>query len=209
MTGASWPSACLVVFLLLAYGGVRADDASDLQTRLAGLDGVVAEFAQQITDARGALVEASSGQLFLAKPNFRWEVAEPFPQVIIARGDELQIYDPDLAQLTVRTLTDSARLQDTPLTLLTSEDLQLSDTFAVTARYDAERAHFVLTPLASDALFATLEVVFNEQALDALIITDHTGQQSVIRIHSFQSEQTLDAGLFVLELPPETDIVRG
>lgn len=190
-------------------GETASPPAEDLQQRLTALDGVVASFVQQITDARGALVEASSGSLYLAKPDFRWEVAEPFPQIIIARGDQLQIYDPDLEQLTIRTLTSSAHLEDTPLTLLTREHRQLADSFRIDVNYGAGLAHFALEPLAADALFATLEMVFAEDVLQSLIITDHTGQQSVIRLQTFKSDQHIDAGMFKLELPAGIDIVRG
>ncbi len=192
-----------------AGGAEDAADARGLEQRLRELDGVTAGFTQQISDARGVLVEESSGRIHLAKPNFRWEVAEPFPQTIIAKGPQLQIYDPDLEQLTLKQLDGSADLQDVPLTLLTRRDINLSNDFTVTAAHTPGQTHYFLIPRGLDALFASMELVFRADTLHTLIITDHTGQQSVIRFTGFSAGQMIESTMFELDLPADIDIVRG
>jgi chaperone LolA len=115
---------------IVSYAPLRADTVADeLQARLVDLDGIVARFTQQITDAKGFVVEEATGTLHLAKPQFRWQVEAPFAQIIVAHGGQVEIYDPDLEQVTQRDI-DGA-IDQAPLALLTQEELALEEHFHV------------------------------------------------------------------------------
>jgi outer membrane lipoprotein carrier protein len=186
-------------------------EANKLVQRLDALDGVISRFEQQITDAQGQLVEESRGQMHLLKPNFRWDVETPFAQIIVADGEQVRIYDPDLEQVTERDIQDNAL--NTPLTLLTQGGNQVIEQFDVgVEQIDATLAKFTLRPKASlsdSALFARLEVLFDGADLYALVFEDQIGQQTVIRFTEFAAQQVIQSELFQLQLPPDVDIVRG
>ena len=193
---------------LLAGSAQAATPEESLGARLAGLDSIQASFEQRISNAQGFLVEESAGTLHLQKPNFRWDVDEPFPQIILARGEAVQIYDPDLEQVTERSIGES--LDRTPLALLTSETLDLAAHFRVEDAPSAdEMERYVLYPVASDALFERIELVFDEARLAALAIIDHAGQQTLIRFSEYPPQQVIQSDVFELEYPPGTDFVRG
>jgi len=184
-----------------------ADAADSLQTRLVHLDGIVADFTQEITDAQGYVIEEANGTLHLAKPRFRWQIEAPFAQIILADGDHIQVYDPDLEQVTERDI-DGA-LDQAPLALLTQQALALRDHFVV-ERYDSgQRDRYVLQPVSDDALFQRLEIEFAGERLDTLAIYDHAGQQTRIRFTDYASAQVIQSSTFELEYPPGTDFVRG
>ena len=62
-----------------------------------------ADFEQIERDDRDEVLQSSRGHLWLQRPGrFRWEVTEPFSQLVVADGDTLWNYDPDLAQATRR-----------------------------------------------------------------------------------------------------------
>jgi outer membrane lipoprotein carrier protein len=193
----------------LSTGVIAAESATeDLQSRLQNLDGIVATFDQTISNSQGFLIEQANGTLHLAKPRFRWEVQAPFPQIILANGDQIQIYDPDLEQVTERQIDGS--LDQAPLALLTRSDLMLDQHFAVQLISEEQgTAHFVLQPLADDALFSSLEMIFQQDRLSTLVISDHAGQQTLIRFADYQSRQVIQSSVFELVFPPGTDFVRG
>ena len=57
------------------------------------------------------------GSVKLSAPRqFRWEYLKPAPQLIVADGDHIWIYDPDLEQVTVRK--QSLEEQGSPLAVL-------------------------------------------------------------------------------------------
>ncbi len=87
------------VFASSAVAGAR----DDLNTFTKGLKGLDGQFTQRVFDAQGKLKETSSGQVALSAPRlFRWEYVKPYPQLIVADGKKVWIYDPDLAQVSVR-----------------------------------------------------------------------------------------------------------
>ena len=190
---------------VLASDGVE-DPTLALQARLLATDGIVANFTQQVTNAQGFVIEQASGTLHVAKPKFRWEVLDPFPQIILADGNQLEIYDPDLEQVTTKTL-DGA-LDQAPLALLTQADLDLGGHFEVDLQA-FENQRYILRPRSADALFERVELVFLGDKLLTLLIHDHSGQQTVIRFTQYQAGQVIQSELFELEYPPGTDIVRG
>ena len=87
------------LFATNAFAGAR-DDLNAFTKGLKGLDG---QFSQQVFDAKGKLKERSSGKVALSAPRlFRWEYVKPYPQLIVADGKTVWVYDPDLKQVTKR-----------------------------------------------------------------------------------------------------------
>jgi outer membrane lipoprotein carrier protein len=179
-----------------------------LQARLSELDGVIATFVQQLTNAQGFVVEETRGTLYLAKPQFRWEVESPLPQIIIANGDNIEVYDPDLEQVTQRNIEGD--IQQAPLALLSHGAEILPEHFSVAyGALDTGGTHFVLTPRSTDALFKSLELQFSGESLLGINIADHSGQQTIIRFEQYQARQVIQSSVFKLDYPPGTDFVRG
>ena len=91
-----WRGFCaLILTLSLALVSVTSiaeplSPAHSLTQRMSSLDGMRAGIEQKIY-ANGVLLEESQGSIALAKPNLRWQVDTPFPQVILVKQDELQI----------------------------------------------------------------------------------------------------------------------
>lgn len=178
-----------------------ADARSDLSLRLTELDHLAADFTQRLEGAGGELIEESSGRVRLLPPRFRWEVTEPYSQVLIAADDELALYDPDLEQVTIRPLEEV--LEDTPLALLTGGTAMLGDHYDVT-RLEAEV--FSVNPRAEDALFDEIVLRFGDAGLLGIRIQDHLGQRTVIRFHGFRDASVIQSADFELIVPPGTDV---
>ena len=178
-----------------------ADARDELRLRLAGLRHLAADFTQRIEDDRGELVEEATGRVRLLPPRFRWEVTDPYPQLLIAADGRLQLYDPDLEQVTVRPLDEV--LEDTPLALLTRGSVLLGDNYDV-AQLDAER--FSVRPRAEDALFAEIVLTFGSAGLVGIRIHDHLGQSTLVRFHGFRDASVIQSADFELNAPPGTDV---
>jgi outer membrane lipoprotein carrier protein len=93
-----------------AFAGAR-DDLTKFTKGLKGLDG---QFSQQVFDANGKRKESSNGRVAMSAPRlFRWEYVKPYPQLIVADGKNVWVYDPDLQQVTKRA--QGAEEQNSPL----------------------------------------------------------------------------------------------
>ena len=107
----------ILMMMLIANTAHAADARARLEAFAKGLNGLSGEFTQTTSDANGSLQEESRGTLALAAPRqFRWQYAEPFPQLIVADGNNVWIYDQDLEQVTVRN--QSTEESQSPLTVL-------------------------------------------------------------------------------------------
>ena len=116
-----------------AMAGAR----EELKTFTTGLKGLDGQFTQQVHDASGKLKESSSGRVALSVPRlFRWEYTKPYPQLIVADGSKVWVYEPDLEQATVRGQGEEE--QNSPLTAL------INQIKAIDPSYDniAEREYF-------------------------------------------------------------------
>lgn len=110
------------IFLLCLFFSTSAFAADGARGRMdtfaRDLNSVSADFEQHVLDPNGGTGKTSSGTLALKAPRqFRWETKTPYQQLIVADGEKVWIYDPDLEQVTVRAQgTEEAH---SPLTVLT------------------------------------------------------------------------------------------
>ena len=185
-----------------------ADDASaELINLIDAFDQVTGRFAQTIVDASLQTLEESSGSLALQRPKFRWQVETPFAQLIIADGAEMQIYDPDLAQLSLHDIDKN--LGPTPLTILLGDTETLATEFIVSRSTNGAMQRFVLRPRSQSALFLQVELIFQGRLLERLAIWDSAGQLTRIQFSEMQLTQGIEAERFELILPEGTDVIRG
>ena len=83
-------------------GSVHADARDALQRFTSGLTGCRAVHPAGLRHQRPR-ARNSSGEVALSAPRlFRWEYTQPYPQLIVADGERVWVFDPDLDQVTVR-----------------------------------------------------------------------------------------------------------
>jgi outer membrane lipoprotein carrier protein len=186
-----------------AFGADRAA----LVERLQALAEYTATFNQSVYGVRGEVLEHSQGRVWLERPRFKWVVDDPYPQTLLIDGERLQLYDPDLEQLTVRSLDEA--LKDTPVSLLTSESVALSDDFRIMRIGDDAGDSFVVEPTSDDTLYREIVLHFDENGLSGLDILDHLGQRTEVRFAPDPESLPIDAATFTLDVPPGTDILGG
>lgn len=124
---------CLVtlVMAVLIAGPLSAsegsDSANELASLLKGYESYQADFIQIVVNENGNKVQETRGSLKAKRPGlFYWETSAPLSQFIVSDGETVEVYDPDLEQVTIHNLDD--RVQSTPALLLSGEVDNLEDT---------------------------------------------------------------------------------
>jgi len=185
----------LILTLSLALVSVTSiaeplSPAHSLTQRMSSLDGMRAGIEQKIY-ANGVLLEESQGSIALAKPNLRWQVDTPFPQVILVK----------------QNLADT--VSETPADVLMQPERLLSAHYRVTLdRADAHQVYRLYSDVSS-SLFQLLEIVFAEGVLASLTILDWQDQQTQIYFSDVEILSELPPSLFELSVPQDTDVIRG
>lgn len=198
--------ALLTLLSLPAIAFAQAKTALDAFTRgLSGLDG---QFVQRVYDPQGQLSETTQGRVALARPRqFRWEYAKPFPQLIVADGERVWVYDPDLEQVSVRAQGDEER--QSPLAVLI-EPGELERRFDL--REDGARDGFDWLALAAktpsdDAPLRSARLGFGDGQLRRMELRDALDQRTVIEFSGWQRNPDFAPDTFRFTPPPGTDVV--
>jgi outer membrane lipoprotein carrier protein len=171
-----------------------------------GLETLHALFEQQVIRSDGAVEDGSSGQVWLRRPAlFRWEYGGDFPEVVVADGKKIWIYDEILEQVTVKDQSQTA--VNSPLTLLT--DLgQLDEQFEVREVGDADGLHLLeLRSRSAESEFERILLGLRDDSLQMMVMEDAFGLRTEVQFQQVQRNPELDSGLFTFQPPESADVI--
>jgi outer membrane lipoprotein carrier protein len=191
-------SLMLIMLPIVACG----DGLSSLESKLSQLHSLTANFTQTVKNQDGSVLQTSTGNLAVDKPGkFRWQVSQPFPQVIIANNNTVWIYDSGLEQVTIRKLGNS--ISQTPVLLLSSSNVDLSKEFVVKQQGNT----FNLLPKISGQDFKSVTLSFKGNGIDQMQFQTNLGQNTVLNFSDVKLNPNLSASLFAFIPPKGVDVV--
>jgi len=204
---------CLLLGLVLA-GNVQAQQASaepgsaraQLQAFADGLRSLQARFRQMVRAADGAVVDSGTGQLWLQTPDrMRWQYEGEFPELIVADGRELWLYDQTLEQVTVKPQAELTG--NSPLMLLTNPG-GLDQQFQLAELGTVDGLSFLeLTALETDSEFDRVMIGFRDGMPANMALEDAFGMRTDIEFTELVRNPELEPHWFEFEPPPGTDVV--
>ncbi len=197
----------LLAALALALAGAAHADAVDtLREFVRDVKSGRAAFTQTVTSPDGARRKTSTGSFEFSRPDrFRFVYLKPFEQTIVADGQKVWIYDPDLNQASSRPL--SKAIGATPAALLAGGSLD--GEFTLAAQPSAGGLDWVeALPKAKDGPFQSMRVGFKGKTLAAVEIVDGFGQRSQLQFSDFAANAALPADAFRFVLPKGADLLE-
>lgn len=206
---------CLIIALLLTALLTWSHDSesapNEVKDRLAELlntiDSLVTDFKQQSIDGRGVLIRESTGRLWLSRPNlFRIETDPPFAQTLVSNGDKLWIYDPDLEQVTIRSLQS---LGEIPILLFMEHDDALLERYRIDYLEEQGRGYFVLTPKSQEGLLRVLSLGFAGDRPRFIRLEDSLGQDTMFEFTSPVLDAEIDREIFTFNVPEDVDVLHN
>jgi outer membrane lipoprotein carrier protein len=199
-----WAFLSLVAGTAVAATGARAR----LDAFANGLQSLRGSFSQTVYDAHGNVTGSSHGTLALKSPRmFRWQVTDPYQQLIVADGHKVWVYEPDLQQVTVRD--QGAEEAHSPLTVLT--DLSQLDTeFKATDAGARDGLEWLrLVSRSKDPQFEYAEIGFDATGPKRMVFKDTLGNKTTIAFSGWTRNPALPASTFAFVPPKGTDVVDG
>jgi len=204
----------VVAVVAAGYAGAiiaEPESASGLQAQLIQVQSFRAEFKQIVYSNNVQEQQSSTGLISVKRPlKFRWQLIEPYPQLIVTSGELLYIYDPDLEQVQVRDA--SAALKGTPALLLAGDPAEVASLFEVilldpSPDEPANSTVYSLSPRQADSLFTEIRFFFQDGVPASIEIRDALGQLTRVEF----SQQTLNAGIsgneFEFTIPDGVDVL--
>lgn len=173
-----------------------------------GLKGLEGRFEQQVFDGNGRAKERSSGTVAVSAPRlFRWEYRKPFEQLIVADGQKVWVYEPDLEQATVKSQGEEER--NSPLVAL-FDPARLDRQFDVSEEATPSEGlqWLTLTPkVDTEASFQMARLGFGAQGLARMQVVDLVGQKTEIRFEAWKRNPSFAAGTFKFTPGKDVDVV--
>jgi outer membrane lipoprotein carrier protein len=166
-----------------------------------------ADFGQTVTDANGKVIQQGRGEMLIARPGrFRWEYRKPYEQLIVSDGKRLWVYDPELEQVTVKSVDEA--LGNTPALLLAGvHPLEQNFKIRETAGPGDALGWVELLPKAEDTNFVRILLGFSGQQLKRMELYDSFDQVTRLDFQNAQRNPQLAPELFKFKPPPGVDVV--
>jgi outer membrane lipoprotein carrier protein len=199
----------LLLLGCLASAAAAAQDNAgrqQLEQFSAGLETLHAQFDQKVISTDGSVADESSGEVWLSRPQrFRWAYGGDFPELVVADGARIWIYDETLEQVTVKD--QSREASDSPLALLTDPE-QLERQFEIREVGEAEGMKLLeLRSRRADSEFERILLGLNENRLEVMIMEDAFGLRTELRFHGIERNLPLDDSLFTFVPPAGVDLI--
>ncbi|QLG88159.1 outer membrane lipoprotein chaperone LolA [Chitinibacter bivalviorum] len=196
-------------FLIIAFilpTTSHADSVNDLQKYLNETKSLSANFNQTVRSKSGK-TENSSGQFYLIRPGkFKWIYKQPYNQEITSNGQQLWLYDIDLAQVTIKPINKA--LDASPAAILTGNN-NLAQNFNLQSLPTKDGANWVaLTPKSKDGSFAQIRIGLVNGAIDRMELDDHFNQTTMISFNKVQKNAPISAQMFTFTPPAGVDVIR-
>jgi outer membrane lipoprotein carrier protein len=196
----------VTVCLLASLTATAGEGLERLRSFSAGLKSMQADFTQTVFDDQMRQLEVSRGQVAIQKPGkFRWDYKAPYVQHIIADGEKVWLYDPELEQVTVKPLSDA--LGSAPIALL-SGDGDLDKQFKFTELGNIEGREFVqLEVKVKDTDYGLMLLALGKDGMDVMELKDKLGQVTRIEFSNVKMNKRIDGKLFKFDIPKGVDVL--
>jgi len=194
-----------VAFAPAAYA---ADDAAaQLRRFVEQVRAATGTFTQSTQTSRGQPGASQSGTFAFQRPGkFRWAVQKPYEQLVLSDGAKLYQYDPDLAQVSVRTV-DKA-IGNAPAQVLFGEG-SLDESFDTQRLPAKENLQWLrATPRTGDAGFTHMDLGFDGGLPVRIDILDAFGQTTRIEFTTIVPNPSVPASEFRFVAPKGVDVVN-
>ncbi len=198
---------------LLLIAASAASSAQEADTGRALVDAFVndvdtlsSRFEQTLLDADGSVLDQSSGTLEIQRPGrFRWAIAEPYEQWLIADGLNVWSYDVDLAQVVVKPQSEA--LASTPALLLGGSAEVFSE-FSYDGSFEESGLTWVrMIPVNTESGFRQVDLAFAGDSLRRMVFLDNLEQTTLVSLSDVSVNEAIDEARFLFEVPEDVDVV--
>ena len=171
-----------------------------------GLETLQAAFSQVVVSADGTVQDSSEGEVWLRRPDrFRWAYGGDFPELVVADGRSIWIYDEMLEQVTVKD--QAAASMDSPLALLTDPD-RLEEQYEVREVGETDEAALLeLRARSQESEFERFLLGMADDSIVLMVLEDAFGLRTEIRFTQVERNPTLSSDLFEFSPPEGVDVI--
>jgi outer membrane lipoprotein carrier protein len=196
----------IFTLLLLISQLALADGVSSLRDFFMHTNSMRAQFKQVVLDKQGRKVQEVEGTMQLERPNkFRWDYHKPYEQQIVSDGQQVFLYDVDLQQVTIRSL--SKALGSSPAAMLAGGDA-VEKSFTLKNAVRKDNLTWVLAlPKDKESGFDHIILGFQGDELLKMELYDSFSHVTHITFSQVERNPSLKTETFLFNTPKGVDVV--
>lgn len=147
----------------------------------------------------------SSGTFSFSRPGkFRWAYTQPYQQLLVANGEKLWIYDPDLNQVIIKKL--GTALGESPAAILFGNN-QLTENFTLKNMAKRDGLEWLdARPKNKDSAFEYVSIGLRNGLPEVMELHDGFGQTSVLKFQNWVRNPPLNTSEFQFTPPRDADV---
>lgn len=194
--------------VVMAAASVEAGGLAQLKAFVDTTQSFQAEFSQTVSQPGGKRTQQASGVVSIQRPGkFNWRYQKPYDQRVVGDGKKVWIYDPDLNQVTVKSL--DLALGSSPAALLAgSNDLERS--YKLSEQPARDGLEWIeASPKSRDNTFEKVRMGFRDNQLVQMELNDNFGQTTQIRFAKVVRNPKIGAEQFAFDPPKDADVVSA
>lgn len=186
---------------------LAADAAAQLNAFVKNVRTATGTFTQSTQSSRGQPAPAQSGTFAFERPGkFRWAVEKPYEQLVLSDGKRLYQYDPDLAQVSVRSV--GAAIGNAPAQVLFGQG-SLEQSFEIEPLAAKEGLQWLrATPRSAEAGFSYMDMGFDGNLPMRIDILDAFGQTTRVEFTTIVPNPSIPSGQFTFVAPAGVDVIN-
>ncbi len=195
-----------LLVLLCWVSQAWSDGATDMfQKKLQAIRTMQATFSQVI-HSNTREISRSSGEMALARPGrFRWQTLHPMPQLVLADGTRLWVYDVDLEQVTVKKQAHG--MEAGAGLFLSDDEANWSKSFDISVKQTGHHSDFDLRSKSGQTDFKHVTFQFEGDVLSGMELFDPLGQHTTVHFKHIKTNLALPASVFQFTPPKGVDVV--
>lgn len=193
-------TACVVVSMLQTVSAQT--DSELLQQKLSTFTSIEADFAQQVINPEGEVIQNSWGTLTIARPgNFRWQVTKPDEELIVSNGQNMWLYSPFIEQVTIMKFSDA--IAGTPFALLSGANATEWANFNVKKIGE----QFIVENNKADVKGNEFIFTFDgSNNVTEFVVEEAQGQKSIFKLSNTKESPKIAKGFFEFKIPQGIEI---
>lgn len=208
--------SCFIVIMNISTSvaqplNLSVSASTSLENTLAHIQTLQANFSETVSSNQ-QITQKLSGTFMLKKPGkFFWKTLKPIHQDIMSDGKKIWIYDKDLEQIMVKSLTDNVGA--TPALLLNGKYGSIAQNYSVkqipaSSEVSNKESLYTLTPK-QQTLYHYIQMFFKGNILTHMRFEDNLGQLTDFYFTEVKVNQAISDHLFIFIPPKGVDIVNG
>ena len=193
------------ISLTLFFQNIHSEEIN-LKNYLTNINTMEADFEQSNYSNSNALIDKSIGRIKIKKPdNLLWDIELPFSKKIVLQKDTLRIFDSQLNQLLISSMT--MEIENSFLILLL-RDANILNFYSIDKiEKDGDEEQFSLIGNNRRNIFEKIEIYFTKDKLSKFIFFSANNESIELQLMNVLINKNLPDKDFIINISDDTEII--